>query len=66
MTSTGIETQPHTTNPTEDPFAAQRDANNDPFTNDLSGIAGPDEMRSNSMGSPTQDRRMSKEWGTFF
>jgi len=50
---------------TMDPFAKQRDPTNDPFTeqeqNDLSGIAGSDDMAMDS--SPTDDRRNStKEW----
>jgi len=49
----------------QDPFAAQREAGNDPFKNegtDLSGIAGSDDMAADSTGSPPGARRMSKEW----
>jgi hypothetical protein len=50
-----------------DPFSNQRDATNDPFTeqkNDqnLDQVAGNDEMAIVD-SSPTDERRMSKEWG---
>lgn len=41
----------------KDPFAAQRGEDQ------LGDIAGPNDM-SMSQGSPTHDRRMSREWGT--
>ncbi|KAK5141525.1 hypothetical protein LTR04_002567, partial [Oleoguttula sp. CCFEE 6159] len=45
----------------QDPFAKQREATNDPFGGDkLSALAGGDDMRMGS--SPPRDRRMSKEW----
>jgi len=68
-TETGIPANPQTTAPqADDPFSAQREAGNDPFKEtegtDLSGVAGPDTMRADSTGagSPTEGRRMSKEW----
>lgn len=46
----------------QDPFADQRTADNDPFAaQKLENIAGSDAMRLSST-SPSQDRRMSKEW----
>ncbi|ORY16732.1 hypothetical protein BCR34DRAFT_584108 [Clohesyomyces aquaticus] len=46
----------------QDPFASQREANNDPFAGDkLSDLAGSDDMKMSS-SPPSKDRRMSKEW----
>ncbi|KAF2473924.1 uncharacterized protein BDR25DRAFT_392305 [Lindgomyces ingoldianus] len=54
-----------TANPTvqsQDPFASQRETNNNPFATDkLGDLAGPDDMRL-SQSPPSKDRRMSKEW----
>ncbi|KAK5257194.1 hypothetical protein LTR16_001343, partial [Cryomyces antarcticus] len=61
--ASGIDATP-TGNPSlasQDPFAKQREATNDPFGGDkLSALAGGDDMRMGS--SPPRDRRMSKEW----
>lgn len=61
---TGFDGSP-TGNPSvqsQDPFASQRTADNDPFSQDkLGALAGPDDMK--MAGSPPRDRRMSKEWG---
>jgi hypothetical protein len=51
----------------QDPFAAQRTAEDDPFTKDgLDDIAGGEDMA--APGSPESpkdmNRRMSREWGT--
>ena len=46
----------------QDPFASQRETNNNPFdTKDFSNISGSDDMRLSS-SPPAKDRRMSKEW----
>ncbi|KAI9781109.1 MAG: hypothetical protein M1835_004361 [Candelina submexicana] len=56
---------------TNDPFAAQRTADNDPFANQQGGNDTLGNLGSSPpAGSPTSggfptDRRMSKEWGTF-
>jgi hypothetical protein len=46
----------------EDPFASQREADNNPFGGDkLADSAGSDDMQL-STSPPQKDRRMSKEW----
>ncbi|KAF2188302.1 hypothetical protein K469DRAFT_703804 [Zopfia rhizophila CBS 207.26] len=62
--ASGIDASP-THNPSvesQDPFASQREAGNDPFAGDkIANLAGSDEMRL-SQSPPNKDRRMSKEW----
>ena len=49
--------------PSQDPFAAQRTASDDPFTKEkLDGVAGGEDMAMST--SPPAARRTSKEWGT--
>ncbi|OCL09611.1 hypothetical protein AOQ84DRAFT_375680 [Glonium stellatum] len=62
--ASGIDATP-TANPSvqsQDPFASQRDVDNDPFGGDkLQSLAGGEDMRMSS-SPPQKDRRMSKEW----
>jgi len=43
---------------TDDPFASQRD----PMDKSLDDVAGGEDMAMPEQGSPTSDRRESKEW----
>jgi len=62
--ASGINTTPtnNVSVQSEDPFASQRGADNNPFGGDkLADLAGSDDMRL-STSPPQKDRRMSKEW----
>lgn len=48
----------------EDPFAAQRTPDNNPFAEKRDGVTELGSSPPIQSGSPKQDRRMSKEWGT--
>ena len=52
-----------TDNAAEDPFAAQRTADNNPFAEKSDGVTELGSSPPIQSGSPKQDRRMSKEWG---
>lgn len=58
------DTQQTTTSTTMDPFAAQRDSTNDPFSEQkgLDHVAGSNNM---ALGTSPEEkgRRQSKEWG---
>jgi hypothetical protein len=47
----------------DDPFAAQRTADNNPFAEKSDGVAELGSSPPVQSGSPKQDRRLSKEWG---
>jgi len=46
----------------DDPFAAQRTADNNPFAEAKDGVTELGSSPPIQSGSPKQDRRMSKEW----
>lgn len=62
-----------TTSAAQDPFAGQRTENNDPFAESAEKTTegnvstdadlGAEPPTNRTGGSPSQDRRMSKEWG---
>jgi hypothetical protein len=49
----------------DDPFAAQRTADNNPFAEAKDGVTELGSSPPIQSGSPKQDRRMSKEWGMY-
>lgn len=58
-----IDINRQTDNAAEDPFAAQRTADNNPFAEKGDGATELGSSPPIQSGSPKQDRRMSKEWG---
>jgi len=49
----------------QDPFAGERTTENNPFSENKDSVSELGSSPPIQAGSPSQDRRMSKEWGSY-